>query len=495
MVSIIKKIPVFWRLLLTGMIIILIMLVTLFYFNLKIVANPTIFGSNPHLKLFTVILIFSILLYFAITWFFARIYFKKPFDTLMSGMERLADKNFDFRLDEDDDSEFSELAFTFNDMASMLSFSLMELKKNQDYLQSILGSSADIIVTVSPNDKIQTINAGAEKILGYERVDLIGRSVKRLFLNPAIKNVVYGKLKSSENVMNYETQFLTKDGVSRDVLFTVSKLRNSEGTDIGTIGIGKDITKEKRLQKELVQSQRFAAIGQVFTGIQHTMKNMLNACKGGAYMVNIGLKKDDKALLGEGWVMVEDGLSRLTDMSLGMLKYVKEWKPKFEKIDLSENLIEIDHVIKKSAEDRGVNFRLDKIENIPLVTCDPRMIHSSVMDIVSNAIDACVWKDYDNGEKAEVVLGAYLNEEDEELVIEVKDNGCGMSEDVKKTIFDPFFSTKSKSGTGLGLAITSRMIRTHNGRFYVESEPNQGTIFRILLPIGNSNTNEERKNG
>jgi len=142
-----------------------------------------------------------------------------------------------------------------------------------------------------------------------------------------------------------------------------------------------------------------------------------------------------------------------------------------------------------------VNFSLKLPPQLPSVLCDARMIHSAVMDVVSNALDACLWKDYDDAEKPEVVLGAFSDHDGRKLVIEVKDNGCGMTEEVKENLFTPFFSTKSKAGTGLGLSITSRMIRAHGGEFDVESEPDQGTIFRILLPINATKPSEEMTDG
>jgi signal transduction histidine kinase len=123
------------------------------------------------------------------------------------------------------------------------------------------------------------------------------------------------------------------------------------------------------------------------------------------------------------------------------------------------------------------------------------MIHSAVMDVVSNALDACLWKEYPDGEVPEIVLGAYSDQDGQKLAIEVKDNGCGMTEEVKENLFTPFFSTKSKAGTGLGLSITSRMISAHGGEFDVESEPDQGTIFRILLPINATKISEEKTDG
>jgi len=313
--------------------------------------------------------------------------------------------------------------------------------------------------------------------------DIIGKSIEILLANPEERIIASEKLKKYDNVVNYESQFLTKNGQLRDILLTLSLLKNSDGAVIGTIVFSKDITREKRLQTQLIQSQRFAAIGQVFTGIQHSMKNMLNACKGGAYMVKTGLNKGNQNMVETGWPIVEEGITRLTDMSKDMLRYVKEWKPTYDNTDLTKTLEDIGGVIKQTAKDKGVNVRLNIASNIPVISCDGKMIHSAVMDIVSNALDACVWREYPENEVPEIILGASINGTGKDLVIEVKDNGCGMTEEVKRNIFEPFFSTKSKSGTGLGLSITSRMIGVHNGKIDVDSVPNKGTIFRIVLPV------------
>jgi signal transduction histidine kinase len=285
------------------------------------------------------------------------------------------------------------------------------------------------------------------------------------------------------SVVNFQTILVTKDEETRDVLLTLSQLKNPLGQIVGTIGIGKDITEETRLQKELIQSQRLAAIGQVFTGIQHSMKNMLNAMKGGAFMVKTGLKRDDRDMLVEGWDMVQEGISRMTDMSMKMLKYVKEWKPDLKKVDLRPTLTDIQQVIEQTAKDKGVDFDLTFFPDLPEVICDAQMIHTAMMDIVSNALDACLMKEYSPEEKPKVAVSAGLDPGGHAAVLKIEDNGCGMSEKVKANIFTPFFSTKNRTGTGLGLAITSRIISVHGGIIEVESEPDCGAIFRIVLPM------------
>jgi PAS domain S-box-containing protein len=468
------RVSIFWKFSAVFVIIILLVLVAS--------QNVGLLTSSGLLQAMLVLAL-AVAVSCGLAWFVVNAYVKRPVRGLIDGMNRLAEREYDFRLDEDETGELGAFASSFNDMASMLSSSLTELKKNQDYLQSILESSADIIITVTPSGNVQTMNKGAEAVLGYSRLEVIGKPIQMFFADPREREAAIEQLKYSDSVVNYETRFVTKSGETRNVLLTLSRLRNSAGEIIGTIGISKDITEETRLQAKLIQSQRLAAIGEVFTGIQHSMKNMLNACKGGAYMVKTGLSTDNRTMLVEGWEMVQEGITRLTDMSTDMLKYVKEWVPRSQRVDLTEILSEIYRVVKQTAADNGVALQLDICPQLPAIACDAKMIHSAVMDVVSNALDACLWKDYSEEETPEILMKAYPNQDNSELVIEIKDNGCGMSEDVKANIFTPFFSTKSKAGTGLGLSLTSRAVGVHGGKIDVESEPERGATFRIVLPV------------
>ena len=472
-----KKIPIFWKLSIAVFTIILLVQGAEF-----ILDRVEAMQSWGILRIIIAV-ITSIVLGLGTAWIFVNSFIKRPVQKLTYSMSKLANKEFEFRLEVDEKDEFGTLASSFNEMASMLASYQSRLKRNKDYLEGILESTADIIITVSPDGNILTVNTGMEKALGYQRDEVIGQPIEMLFVDPREREIAISKLQYADSVTNYETRFRTKDGKVRNVLLTLSRLTTRAGVLISTIGISKDITEEKRLQKQLVQSQRYAAIGQVFTGVQHSMKNMLNACKGGSYMVRLGLSKDDKALYTEGWEIVQGGIKSLTDMSMDMLKYVREWKPKLEQVDIAKILSEVSRNIGQTAKDNGIAYRLNENPDLQPIICDYSMIHSAVMDIVSNALDACEMKEYNDDETPEVVLTAYLNGDRQRLVIEAKDNGCGMTDEIKASIFNPFFSTKNKAGTGIGLSTTFRMIEAHNGEFEVESQLDIGTSFRIILPI------------
>ncbi len=480
-----KRIPFYWNL--TIAFAFVIMLILMVDISLERI-------DEVRLRTFLIIAVTFILSSIS-AWLIVRLAVRPSLRKLAEGMDDLAKKKFDVRLNENEKDEFGAIFSSFNVMAVLISSYQSELVRAREFLNSILESTADIIISVNARKKILTFNSGAERALGYRREEVIGQPIEMIFANPREREVAIERLKYGDNVVNFETKFLTKNGEARDVLLTLTLMRHAGGEFVGTFGISKDITEMKRLQHELIQNQRLSAIGEVFIGIQHSMKNMLNTCKGGAYMVRTGLAKDKRDMFEEGWGIVQVGIDRMADLSKDMLKYVKDWRPKLEPIDLTKVLTDIDLEVKQSAKDKGIEFQLDIPQELPSVKCDAPMIHSMVMDIVSNAVDACFWKDYPERALPKVTLRAYLNNGEQNAIIEIEDNGCGMTEEVKAKMYTPFFSTKSKAGTGLGLSITSRMIEVHNGSIDVESELDKGTVFRILLPMNVNLKNKENNDG
>lgn len=437
----------------------------------------------------------AILLSVAALWFTFKKVLEKPIHNLIAGTRRIANNDLGFKFDADRSDEIGQLEESFNNMTAQIRAHQTELRNTMEYLEGIVENSADIIITVSRDRLIQTFNKGAEDALGYTRDEVIGKDIETLFADPSEREVAIERLKHMDNVRNYEARFLTKSGDVRNVFLTLSRLRDRKGNPIGTFGISKDITEEKRLIRQLVQSKKYAAIGQAVTGIQHAIKNLLNALKGGAYLVRNGLAKDNRERLEDGWAMVEEGIERMSNLSLNMLNYAKDWAPDLETADIVDLADKACEVIRQRGSDKGVEVRMETTGEVPSAVCDPKLIHMAVMDIVSNALDACDWKDYADGETPEVVLSVSHAAIRREALIEVRDNGCGMTEEIKLSVFKPFFSTKKQWGTGLGLALTLRVIKVHGGRIEVESELDKGTVFRIFLPLEGPSSDKETVDG
>jgi len=403
---------------------------------------------------------------------------------LRAGMQEVADGELRVRFGDFGNDEVGELAGSFDYMTSELQSTLRELRSTSDYLWGIVENSADIIITVDPSGAIETFNSGAEHSLGYRRDEVIGKEMEMLFADPSERRYAIAKLEETDNVTNFETHFLTKDGEVRDVILTLDRLRSRKGEAIGTFGISKDVTRENRLRRELLLNEKLAAIGQAVTGIQHSVKNMLSSLKGGAYMIDTGIADKDRALTEEGWAMVQDGIDHITELSSRMLHYVREWQPELEETDIGELVTSVCDGSREMAQGKGIEFNLEVEPGLPAIVCDPRLVRLAMLDLISNALDACTWKEYIDPERPEVSLRARLSAGDEYVEIEVEDNGDGMSEEIMKNLFTPFFSTKKRLGTGMGLALTSRVIRRHGGTIEVDSEPSRGTVFKVSLPVG-----------
>jgi PAS domain S-box-containing protein len=402
---------------------------------------------------------------------------------LREGAKRLAAHDYSFKFSDPVEDGIGQLVGVFDSVTSELSETLTELTSAREHLQAIVEDSADIIITVDPTGLITTFNPGAEAVLGYTREEVIGRRIEMLFADPKERDAAIAQLDHTDHVVNYFTHFVTKDGRVRNVLLTLSRLRSADGEPIGTLGISKDVTRELRLQRELLRSERMATLGQALTGIQHSIKNMLNNMKGGSYMVKLGLKKDDRDLLMEGWEMVQQGIENMTEMSMSMLEFARTRKLTLDTTDLAEVVKEAKHTVENRFRNEGVALGLEISEDVPAVICDDEMIRTVLLDLLENAVEACTWKDYPEGEEPRVTLGLRRARGVGYVEIRVSDNGIGMTEDVQKKIFMPFFTTKEKRGTGMGLEVVSRIVTSHEGRTTVESEPGKGSTFIVMLPV------------
>jgi signal transduction histidine kinase len=216
----------------------------------------------------------------------------------------------------------------------------------------------------------------------------------------------------------------------------------------------------------------------------HCVKNILHGLKGGSYMVNIGINNENKEKLTAGWNMVQRNIGRTAELVQDLLTYSKERKPEIAPCRPNEIAEEVVELMQGVAAEHKVTLETELSSDIGEVLLDQRSLHRSLLNLVSNAIDAC--RDDPNlGKSHRVTLSTALGPDDS-IQFDVSDNGSGMSDEVKAKLFSSFFSTKGPQGTGLGLLVTSKLVEEHKGTIDVESELNQGTRFRIRLPLKKS---------
>ena len=258
---------------------------------------------------------------------------------------------------------------------------------------------------------------------------------------------------------------------------TTSPLGRAGGPVNHVIEISNDVTAIKKLEHDVVEAERLAAVGQTVAGLAHSIKNILMGLEGGKYIVSLGLQKGDQAMITEGWEMLERNFNKTTTLVKDFLSFSKGRLPALQMIDPRCPVNEIIDLYKEIAARSGIDLRADLPESIRKAPLDPDGIHTCLTNLVSNAIDACLM-----GEQKGTEVVVRLADKSGKLVYEVMDNGTGIDYEIKKKIFTTFFTTKGGGGTGLGLLTTRKIVQEHGGRIEVDSAPGKGARFRMEFP-------------
>jgi signal transduction histidine kinase len=331
------------------------------------------------------------------------------------------------------------------------------------------------------------------KMPGMDGLELL-RQVKALDQEAEVIVITgHGDMDSAVNALRYgASDFITKP-VRDDILLIAlerakRKLQMTELLRQYTSGLEQRVaqyTQELRqAQVELIRRERLASIGETVAGLAHYIKNILNALRGGSYKVNAALSRDNPELLRDGWAMVQRNVGKISDLALDLLDFSKERVPERKNCIPNEIVREVVALLKNQGDEQGVSLEASLDEGLGTASLDPRGIHRVLLNLGINAIQACVL----DGDRSKSFRTTFRTEAEvtgsgkDGIVLEVSDNGCGMTDDVKGKIFSRFFSTKGGQGTGLGLLLTQKIIREHGGEISVQSQEGVGSRFQVRLP-------------
>lgn len=232
--------------------------------------------------------------------------------------------------------------------------------------------------------------------------------------------------------------------------------------------------------KKLLEAERLAAVGQTVAGLAHAIKNITSGLTGGMYVLEKGIELDNKPYLSQGWQMIKGNMAKVKAITLDLLNFAKEREPDYQLCDPNLPLREVMELMRSRAEQNGVALKCELAEDLPKALLDPEGIHRVLLNLVTNAIDACTDVSCKTA-KGEVLLRT-LKSKGWAVEYQVIDNGCGMDEETRSKVFQRFFSTKGSQGTGLGLMIARKIIDEHQGVIDFVSEQDKGTAFLIRLP-------------
>ena len=245
--------------------------------------------------------------------------------------------------------------------------------------------------------------------------------------------------------------------------------------------------------KALVQAERLAAVGQTIASLSHHIKNILQGVRGGSYLIELGLGDHDKATddedtdreqaakavdtIRKGWGIVERNQERISALVLDMLTFSKERQPEPKPSNLNDVADEVVELMQARAEEMEVHLQFEPTDDMPELMFDPEALHRAILNVVTNAIDAC-----DETEDAKVVVQSSFDHEHRLAKLTVEDNGPGIAPDDLDSIFNIFVSRKGGRGTGLGLPVSRKIMEEHGGQISLESEVGKGSRFTLELP-------------
>jgi two-component system NtrC family sensor kinase len=358
-----------------------------------------------------------------------------------------------------------------------------ELSKAYGFQKNLIQSSIDGIIAVDREGSVIVFNQGAEHLLGYTSDEVIGKMHMDTIYSPGVAVSIKEKLGieaygGKNRLVNYEDAVISKNSEEIPVRISGATLFEND-IATGSVCFLQDLREMQRLQKESIENERLTAIGQAVAGMAHYIKNILNGLQGGVYIVNVSLNKNKPDLLSKGWMMIEGNIKKISDLVMNMLIYSKEREPDYVPCAPNDVIQEVYDLMKEKAAQSEVTLTKDIDPSIDIFHLDQNGLHRSLLNLVTNAIDACVL-DSDEDKTLSVVMRS--QQEDSGLRLDVIDNGTGMPEEIQEKLFERFFTTKAGKGTGLGLLVTREIIDQHGGTISVESAPGKGTTFTMRFP-------------
>jgi two-component system NtrC family sensor kinase len=356
-----------------------------------------------------------------------------------------------------------------------------ELVKRHELEHNLIQTAMDGIIANDRQGKIIIFNEGAERIYGYTREEATSKiHVTQLYPEGQarqIKKMIYGdEYGGPGRLINYSVEVLTQTGELVPILLSATII-DDKGEEVATVGHFKDMREIKMLEDELLTSERMATVGQTTAGIAHGVKNILHGMKLGAFMIDTGFDKDKPESLRKGWNLVRKNINRVSKMTKEMLSLASTTPPAFEVCSLNDIVEEVCESLAEEISRREISLVLELDPSLPQVTVDPDGIHTCLLNLVTNAIEAFP-EDTSGGQ----VTVSSRDEGEAGVHLQVKDTGEGMSEELLERVLENLFTTKGARGTGLGLAITQKIVHEHGGTIQVESEPKKGSCFTIILP-------------
>jgi len=361
-------------------------------------------------------------------------------------------------------------------------------------------NSPEIIYTLDYDGRYNYVNPAWEKVLGHDTTEVIGK----FFIDFSLKNDIskyigiFKRIRDNrETITDLTSSLVHKDGSQRLFNLSGAPNLNSTGQIVGMVGLLKDITEQHRLQTELIQTQKFEALGTLAGGVAHDFNNILSAIMGYSELASLDAADNDG--LQNSISHILKASERAKELVGQILSFSRQSEEKYKPMEINAVANEVLNLLKASLPST-IEIHQDINSDKGVINAVPTQIHQLLMNLCTNAASAMeaeggILEISLRNEKISSSQGK--NQLDIEpgiyMVLTVRDTGHGMAPEVLEKIFDPYFTTKEKGkGTGLGMAVVHGIVKRHHGGISVKSKPGEGTTFRVYFPVLENELKTER---
>jgi PAS domain S-box-containing protein len=350
-----------------------------------------------------------------------------------------------------------------------------EVRRVERHLASVAESASEILVSIDVSGRILTWNKAAERISGYRLSDLQGgllfdycaeecrQSMRLLLADPATLG----------SALEVEYALVTRSGARIPVSWAFSPMKDDLGRMAGVVAVGRDLTERRKLEQQLLQSQKLAALGVMAGGIAHEIRTPLAIASSAAqFLMEPDITEEFRQECAE---KVHLGIHRVSGIIENLLRFAHpSSKPAMAEFDLLKSLREAIALIANQARIQKVEIAWHLPEGQLRLCGIAGLIEQVFLNLFLNALTAMP------GGGRLTVSGS---RSPATVTVRVSDTGCGIAEADIYNIFDPFYTTAQVGkGTGLGLSVCYSIVADHGGSIEVESIPNQGSTFTVQLP-------------
>ena len=362
------------------------------------------------------------------------------------------------------------------------------LRASEEQYREVFENAKDIVYTDDLRGNVTSLNRAGEELTGYSREEVVRMNVDQILAPESLEAAreLSRRLLAGEKVPPVVMELVRKDGRHLTVEVAV-RLLTRQGKPVGFEGIARDITERRQLEQQLRQAQKMEAVGRLAGGVAHDFNNLLTIINGYAQILTQRSSPDDprRGLLEEIRMAGEKAAS----LTRQLLAFSRRQVMEARVLDLSGVVANIEKMLRRLIGE-DIELVTTLRPDLEHVKVDPGQIEQVIMNLAINARDAMpqggkllietsnveINEDYARRRHTNITPGKYV-------MLAVGDTGCGMDSETQAHIFEPFFTTKVKGqGTGLGLATVYGIIKQSGGFIWVDSEPGQGSTFKIYFP-------------